>query len=87
MGKLSLVSYVWKCIVGGEIVYLLCLGGAFVLDRSAKGTELHHTLFETLPGFVWISAESVILGFVYVLVFSIVFGSYMVWMHNSSIVE
>lgn len=85
MGKLSLFSYVWKCVVGAEFAYALCLIGAFVLERSAKGTELHHTLFETLPGFTWISLGSVILGAVYMLVFAVVFGSYMVWMHNSSI--
>lgn len=87
MGKLSLFSYVWKCVAGMEIVYFLCLLGAFVVERTAKGTELHHTLFETLPGFTWISVGSVILGAFYMLVFAFVFGSYMVWMHNSSIKE
>lgn len=57
------------------------------MDRSSKGTELHHTLFETMPGFTWISIGSVILGSVYMLVFAIIFGAYMVWMHNSSIKE
>lgn len=87
MGKLAYFSYVWKCILGAEIAYALCLGGAFLLERSAKGTELHHTLFETLPGFVWINVNSVILGAFYMLIFSIFFGTYMVWMHNSSINE
>ncbi len=87
MGKLSLYSYVWKCAAGTEVAYFLCLFGAFILDRSAKGTELHHTLFETLPGFTWISIGSVILGAVYMFVFAVIFGIYMVWMHNSSIKE
>ncbi|MDO8557841.1 MAG: hypothetical protein Q7S09_01450 [bacterium] len=47
--------------------------------------RLHHTLFETLPGFTWGSPISMILGAVYVFVFSWIFGSYMVWMHNSSL--
>ena len=88
MGKLSFVSYVWKCVAGAEAFYVLCLlFGVFVLERSAKGMELHHTLFETLPGFTWISIGSVILGFVYMFVFAVIFGAYMVWMHNSSIKE
>jgi hypothetical protein len=57
MGKLSLFSYVWKCVAGAEVVYLLCLMGAFVLERTAKGAELHHTLFETLPGFLLADAS------------------------------
>lgn len=85
MGKLSLFSYVWKCVAGAEVVYLLCLMGAFVLERTAKGSELHHTLFETLPGFVWLTPASVILGAVYISVFAVILGTYMVWMHNSSI--
>jgi len=87
MGKLSLFSYVWKCVAGSEIVYFLCILGAFVVERTEKGTELHHALFETLPGFTWISVGSVILGAVYMFVFAVIFGSYMVWMHNSSIQE
>lgn len=87
MGKLSLFSYVWKCVAGAEIAYFLCLLGAFALERTAEGTQLHHTLFETLPGFTWLTIGSVILGAVYMFVFAVVFGTYMVWMHNSSIKE
>lgn len=85
MGKLSLVPYVKKCVLGGEIVYFLCLLGGYLPWRTAEGVELHHRLFETMPGFVWGSATSVVLGAVYALIFSVIFGSYMVWMHNSSI--
>ncbi len=85
MGKLSYLSYVLKCVIGAEVVYAICLGGAFVFDRHPKATELHHTLFEIMPGFVWIDAVSILLGSLYILAFSVVFGTYMVWMHNSSI--
>lgn len=84
---LSLKSYVWKCVLGGEIVYALCIAGGFLPLRSKAGIELHHTLLETLPGFTWITLGSFILGAVYVFVFSLIFGSYMVWMHNSSLIK
>ncbi|MEK7606509.1 MAG: hypothetical protein AAB458_02905 [Patescibacteria group bacterium] len=87
MEKLSLKSYVWKCVLGGEVAYVLCLIGGYIPWRSEAVTELHHRLFETLPGFVWGSFGSYILGAVYVLVFSLIFGSYMVWMHNSSLIR
>ena len=87
LGELSFYSYVWKCVAGGEVAYLLCLLGAFALERTAEGTQLHHTLFETLPGFTWLTPGSVVLGAIYVFIFSVVFGTYMVWMHNSSINE
>lgn len=87
MEKLSLKSYVWKCVLGGEVAYVLCLIGGYIPWRTDAGTELHHRLFETLPGFVWGNVGSMILGAVYVLVFAWIFGSYMVWMHNSSLVS
>src|SRR3989344_6706147 len=87
MEQLSLKSYGWKCVLGAEIAYFICLLGAFLPLRSARGIELHHTLFETLPGFTWISFGSVILGMVYMFVFAWVFASYFVWMHNSSLVR
>jgi hypothetical protein len=61
------------------------LGGLLPL-RSNAGSQIHHALFETLPGFVWITPESVALGAGYVFVFAWIFGSYMVWMHNSSLI-
>ena len=84
---LSLKRYRWLCILGGEVAYALCLAGGFLPIRSSQGLELHHALFETLPGFVWIDPQSVILGAVYVFLFFWVFGTYMVWMHNSSLTE
>lgn len=87
MGKLSLVSYGWKCVLGAEVAYAICLVGGFLPLRSVAGAALHHTLFETLPGFAWISFGSVVLGAVYMLVFACVFAWYYVWMHNSSIIR
>ena len=87
MEKLSLKLYGWKCVLGAEIVYVLCVLGGFLPLRSAAGIELHHKLFETLPGFTWITFGSFILGAVYMFVFAWVFASYFVWMHNSSLIS
>ncbi len=87
MEQLSLKSYGWKCILGGEVAYVICLLGGFLPLRSAKGVELHHTLFETLPGFTWISFSSFLLGAVYVFLFAWIFAWYYVWMHNSSMIR
>ena len=86
-GELSYFSYVWKCVAGIEVAYFLCLLGAFVLESTAAGSQLHHTLFETLPGFTWLTPGSVLLGAVYMFIFAVLFGTYIVWMHNSSINE
>ena len=83
---LSLRRYGWLCVLGGEVAYLVCLLGGYLPLRSARGTELHHTLFETLPGFVWGQPSSMLLGAVYVFVFAWIFGGYMVWMHNTSLI-
>lgn len=86
MEKLSLKPYAWKCVLGLEVVYFICLlGGYLPIRATAEATELHHRLFETLPGFVWGSGWSIILGAVYMLVFAWIFGAYYVWMHNSSL--
>lgn len=85
MEQLSFKKYVQKCILGGEIVYFICLFGGFLPLRTEAGTALHHAIFETMPGFTWISAGSVLLGVAYVFIFSLAFGWYMVWMHNSSL--
>ena len=67
--------------------YALCLAGGYLPILSSQGLELHHGLFETLPGSVWINPQSVIPGAAYVFLFFWVFGTYMVWMHNSSLTE
>ena len=84
---LSLKRYRWLCALGGEVLYALCILGGFLPLRSVRGTELHHALLETLPGFTWINFSSVLLGAVYVFVFAWLFGWYIVWMHNSSLVN
>ena len=81
---LSMKRYRWLCVLDGEVAYLLCLLGGMLPLRSNAGTEVH---YETLPGFVWITPASAALGAAYVFAFAWVFGSYMVWMHNSSLIE
>jgi hypothetical protein len=83
--QLSLKSYSWKCVLGAEVAYVLCVLGGFLPLRSVAGIQLHHTIFETLPGFMWISFGSFMLGAFYILVFALIFASYFVWMHNSSL--
>jgi hypothetical protein len=84
---LSRTRYTWLCVLGAEVAYLACLAGGFLPIRTAAGIELHHRIFETLPGFVWINAESVMLGAIYVFALSWIFGSYFVWMHNTSLTQ
>ena len=84
---LSLKRYRWLCVLGAEVAYFACLLGGFLPIRTAGGIEGHHKLFETLPGFVWLTIPSVILGAVYMFVFAWIFGSYFVWMHNTSLIE
>lgn len=85
--KLSLKKYGWKCVLGSEVVYFICLLGGLLPLRSARGIELHHSIFETLPGFTWLNIGSALLGAVYFFVFACIFAWYFVWMHNSSMVE
>ena len=84
---LSLKRYGWLCVLGAEVAYFICLLGGLLPLRSARGIELHHALFETLPGFTWISFGSVLLGAAYMFVFAWIFGWYYVWMHNTSLRE
>lgn len=96
MDKLSLTSYVSKCVLGAEIFYVACLAFGFtlgtkVIDSAAgtvgtiSGASLHHELFNLLPGFTWLSFGSFVVGAIDIAVFAVIFGWYMVWMHNSSI--
>jgi len=84
---LSLKRYRWLCVLGAEVAYFICLLGGVLPIRTAAGIELHHKIFETLPGFVWLNVQSVILGAVYMFVFAWIFGSYFVWMHNTSLIK
>ena len=86
MEKLSLKLYGWKCVLGAEVVYVICFFGGFLPLRSTRGTEFHHALFETLPGFTWINIGSILLGAIYMFVFAWIFAWYFVWMHNSSLI-
>lgn len=81
---LSYKSYAWKCVLGAEIAYGLCLAVAFLPFRTAKGFAVHSWLFETIPGFTWINPWSVIWGALVIAVLAFIFGLYIVWMHNSS---
>ncbi len=87
MEKLALKPYGWKCVLGAEVAYVICVAGGFLPLRSAAGIELHHRLFETLPGFTWITPGSFVLGAIYMFVFAWIWGAYYVWMHNSSLVS
>lgn len=84
MDKLSLKSYGWKCVLGGEILFILCWLGGFLPLRSEAGISLHHQLFETFPGVVWGTFGGFILMAIYIFIFSWVFAWYYVWMHNGS---
>lgn len=85
MDKLSLSSYVKKCVLGTEIAYVICLAGGYLPFRTPRGTELHHALMETLPGFTWGSSGSMVWGAILLAVIAMIYGAYMVWMHNSSL--
>lgn len=84
---LSLKRYGWLCVLGGQIVYFICLLGGYLPIRNIKALELHRSLFELLPGFKWGNFGSIILGAAYVFVFSWIFAWYMVWMHNTSSIK
>lgn len=84
---LSLKRYGWLCVLGTEVVYILCLLGGLLPWRTGRGIELHHAFFETLPGFTWLTFGSFVLGAVYMFVFAWIFAAYMVWMHNTSLVQ
>jgi hypothetical protein len=84
---LSLKRYRWLCVLGAEVAYVVCLFVGLLPIRTSGGIELHHRLFETMPGFVWLNVQSVILGAAYLFVFAWIFGTYFVWMHNTSLIK
>ena len=84
---LSLKRYGWLCVLGAEVVYVLCLLGGLFPWRTERGIELHHAVFETLPGFTWLTVGSFLLGAAYTFAFAWIFAWYIVWMHNYSLVE
>ncbi len=98
MGQLSFKSYVSKCVLGAEIFYAACLAFGFTLGTRVtdavagysdkiNGAALHHELFNLLPGFTWLSFGSFIMGAIDIAIFAVIFGWYMVWMHNSSLIK
>lgn len=83
MGKLSPTPYVGKCILGMEIFYVVCLLYGAILTGPAK--ETHDFLWSIgIPGFTYLTMGSAIWGAVYLGILAAIFGSYMVWMHNTS---
>ncbi|MBI4136270.1 MAG: hypothetical protein HY481_01850 [Candidatus Vogelbacteria bacterium] len=82
---LSLKRYGWLCVLGGEALYVICL--AWGLFLAGQAAELHHSLFELMPGFVWGNVGSIILGAVYMFAFAWVGAWYIVWMHNTSLIK
>ncbi|HEY7560036.1 MAG TPA: hypothetical protein VIH18_35100 [Candidatus Binatia bacterium] len=78
-------KYSALCVLGIEFFYVLCIGYG-LLFLSGKAMELHHSLFELLPGFVWGNVRSMALGALYLGVFAGIAGWYIAWMHNSSLV-
>lgn len=80
---LSKTKYAALCVLGTEIFYVLCIGYGLVL--SSKAMELHHSLFELIPGFVWGNPLRMVWGAVYLGVLASIGGWYIVWMHNASL--
>ncbi len=81
---LSQTKYAALCVLGTEIFYALCV--VYGLTLSGKASELHHSLFELLPWFVWGTISSFVLGAIYLALFAWVFGLYIAWMHNVSLI-
>jgi hypothetical protein len=80
---LAKTKYAWLCVLGTAIFYVLCIAYGLVL--SGKAMELHHDLFELIPGFVWGNPVRMVWGAVYLGVFAWIGGWYIAWMHNSSL--
>jgi hypothetical protein len=82
---LSNTKYASLCVLGTEVFYVLCLFYEFLLPE--KGRELHRALFELLPGFVWGNVLSMLWGAVLMGIAAWITGSYIVWMHNASLIS
>ena len=81
---LSTKKYPLLCVLGMEIFYVLCIGYGFLLPD--KGRELHHALFELIPGFVWGNPVRMVWGALYMGVLAWIAGWYIAWMHNASMI-
>lgn len=83
MGRISLEKYGWRLSFGAVVFYFICLSYGSLLSSEAR--ELHHALFEMIPGFIWGSAASVIVGAIYFFVLAWILAWFIVWTHNSSL--
>jgi hypothetical protein len=81
---LSTAKYAARCVLGMEVFYVLCLAYGSLLSDKAR--ELHHALFQLIPGFVWGNPVSMVWGAVYMGVLAWIAGWYIAWMHNASII-
>lgn len=72
------------CVLGMEVFYVLCLAYGSLLSDKAR--ELHHALFQLIPGFVWGNLVSMVWGAVYMGVLAWIAGWYIAWMHNASVI-
>lgn len=81
---LSIKKYSGLCVLGGEVAYIACLfyGSTFL---AGEAYSLHAKLFELFLGFHWIDLQSVIIGGLWVALWSGIVGAYIAWMHNASI--
>jgi len=75
---LSETKYAGLCVLGMEVFCVLCL--AYGLLISGKTGELHQSLFELLPGFVWGNPLSMVWGAVLLGTFALIAGWYIAWM-------
>ncbi len=75
--------YVWKCLLGTEVVYVACVFYGAALSGPQR--TLHRQLLELLPFFQWNQPVPMLLTAVCLAVYAAAFGAYMVWMHNSSL--
>jgi hypothetical protein len=82
---LSKIKYAGLCVLGTEVFYILCIGYG-LLFLTGKAMELHHSLFELIPGFGWGNPVSMALGAVYLGIMAVIAGWYIAWMHNASLV-
>lgn len=82
---LSKIKYAGLCVLGMEIFYVLCVSYGILL--SGKTEELHHALFELIPGFVWGNPLTMVWGALYMGVLAWIAGWYIAWMHNASLIK
>lgn len=81
---LSKTKYAMLRVLGMEIFYVLCISYGSLLSDKSK--ELHHALFELIPGFAWGNPVSMLWGALYMGFVADVGGWYIAWMHNTSMI-